>query len=1123
MKKFLLLTTLALTGLSMFGAHPRGDRYANPRLSIEKNPFTLGTPKRTSSQTLNLKSRAGQMGSFYGWLYWSQVDTEIGLYEITPWEGYSLKFADPGYEVIGYDVEPLNGWYRDGQVEGISVFWNESHEVSYYYSYAIDFNTGTLTSYEEYNILKQEYFFDCCTLNENDGLVYGYVAKLTNDGLKYFWASAKPDDITNVHIISEAARGENFVSICFKADDNSFYGVTSYFQFAKIDIQGNWEYISDIDDREDETSIAFNTGLIWDPYYEVFFWNNIVYLNNAGYEESWLNYISLEGEVETVEQYSADQQFAFFLSPEPFFNENAPEVPVINNLEFEGTSLTGVMTATMPTLNGKGEALPESISYTAILNGGVYSTGEASPGEQVTVEYTVEKSGEYIFGIYATVNGSNSRTATSIMHVGFDVPKAPGSVVLSMDGISWEAVTSGVGGGYIDLATLEYKVELNGQLLGTTTETRYPLDLMAQPQLAKYVASVTAVCADSESAPGLSNSLVAGKPLEIPQSFQPTEEEFELMTVYNANNDTYYNSELEITWELTEYGLYSSGTEFSNSSMDDYVFLPPIYLKGGENGYGIIFDTGKRSDWYPLEYLNVVYASNPTPEGVQGYIMENYEPSVYLKDSNYEIWDKVSQGFTVPEDGVYYLGFQCVSEPMQWGVYVRNILVATVGNTPEGVSDLIVTPGTDGALNASLSFTLPTQTLDGENLTGNLSVEISVNGQAVDQEISGAPGSDITVTVPTMQGENIITVTVYNGAAQGAAVSTTVYTGVYQAATPENVKLILDADNMGGTLSWDAVTEADTEGQYIDPASVTYTVMVYSSFNPNWVVVEEGVTATSYHVSLESDAPQAQYAWGVMSVNAAGTNGEENYDTAIMGAAYDVPFLASFADGKVEQSPWLNWPVGNVTTTSLAYRLLSSVIPNYAGEDVYAMVGSNVYGIACNGLLSMPYFSTKGQKALNFRLNYMAGPSTAGVEIYANIYGSDQDYPIGEIPASTGDTNTLVNYDFEMPEVLMGQEWVQVYFKINFSNATEKFILERIEVSPSEGIDGISNDANIEITTGIGEIYVKGCAGKQVIISSVDGRLVNSNKASEDDMTYQVVPGIYVVKAGTLQKKIVVR
>lgn len=1105
-----------------FGTDRRG--HSTPGSTVfsasQGKPFSVGT------------RAGGNMGdSFYGYLIYSNDDYYLGLYEITPWDGYELYFEDPGYEsglTGGFDLAPDNGWYTDNKLNGVSLIWVNQNLIGGYYSYSIDFETGEMLDYYEYpNWYDMDYYFNVCTLNPDEGLVYGNVFETLETGWKYYWASAPQQDLTDINLIREIDLGDSFLSICYNPDEKSFYGFTRNYDFVKIDTRGNLQRIASAPTFEDADVDFYplTSGMIWNRELDVYFWN--AQIANYSTEEifSSLYFITPDGEFEEVEKYSLDQQFSFFVSTNLTQPDNAPETPKILSVEFEGPSLTGTMTARMPYYYVDQSSITTEMTYTALLNGEIYIQGTATAGQRVPVEYTVSEAGEYTFAVYATIEDVNSFLASTVKYVGIDTPSAPENIWLTPQSISWDPVVIGAHKGYVDTENLSYDVYLNGELLATVHDTTYPVDLYTKEGLEKYTASVVATGDGLTGAEGYSNTIVAGTPLDLPLVYKPTQAQFDDMTVLNANKDKYeyegFYDSMEITWELSPYGIFSGATEYLNTPMNDYLFTAPVNLQKGE-AYSLIFQAGKYMDWYDDIYIDIMFASSPTPQGVEGYIAEQYSPDVYLRDTQFEVWEDANFEFEVPEDGIYYIGFHCVSKPGELGYYMRNIFVGPQAGTPEAVTGLSVKATSPGQLKAMVDFTLPTLTLAGETLTGNLTAVVKVNDSETDFTVTGEPGSTQQVEVPTEQGVNDLTVYVVNGEYSGVPAYSTVFTGVAVPATPQNVTLTLDANNLGGELIWSKVTTSNEEGGYIDPETVTYTVLVYTSINPEWMVVARNITDNHYHVWLDPEAPQAQYAWGVMAYNEAGSNEEENFATAIMGKAYPVPFEETFGTGTPVMNPWLNWPVDGMNTTQIYSGLINMVVPNYPDETTYAIIATNNYGIACNGLLSMPYFSTRGYDELQMTINYLGGPDTAGATVYANIYGSKEDIVIGTIPANNGDSNELQEIVFNLPASLLNQDWVQVYYKISFATATDKFAMSSVGVSGSMGVATLLG-SDKAIVSGNQTIIVKGYAGKQVVISRLDGRIVYKGTANDDVINYTVAPGIYVVRAGESQAKLVVR
>lgn len=675
MKKFLLFFLLicATSGVLANSQHVR----KQPVIRQQKTGVDLRSFQNTDDTHRTL-TRADN--DFYGYMVYSSVDYDLGIYSITPGNDYKMAMVDP-YEQLGFDLMPFNGWYTNGLVNGLSMFYLDPYTPMGYFYYSLDFETGKLLEYKEYeNWIDLDLIFEICTLNPVDNKIYGYAVDTHNLEWEYYWAWASPNDPTNIHVMQKAGKGENCISLCYRPDEKCFYGITTEFDFVKISLSGEQTYITNFPYYEDAAFVTLQSGLIWSEADGVFYWNGQIYSFLADFIYGTLYSISPTGELTMVEQYSLDQQFSFFFTTETYVNPLAPYAPTIESLNFEGPSLSGKMIVSMPSQYGNGNDLPQNITYEALLNDEVYTTGSAIPGSTVEIPFVVDVAGEYTFSISVAANGVSSNPTSRTLYVGYDTPKSPENVLLSPYSITWDATTSGVHNGYINLNNISYELTLNGEILGTVKDLSYTIDLLKNPELAHYTATVTAISDEIRSQPAKSNSIVAGQPVSLPLNYTPTQEEFENMTIYNTDNDWYVYEGKEITWEMSPYGLFSGGTEWASDPMDDYIFLPPVYLTPGENNSNLKFECGKHMDWYPWEYLNVVVATNPCPEGVIDQILSDYSPKVYLsdKDNKWTEWDSVDLNFTVPSAGVYYIGFQCISEPQQYGIYIRNIVLSSI-------------------------------------------------------------------------------------------------------------------------------------------------------------------------------------------------------------------------------------------------------------------------------------------------------------------------------------------------------------------------------------------------------------------------------------------------------------
>lgn len=211
-----------------------------------------------------------------------------------------------------------------------------------------------------------------------------------------------------------------------------------------------------------------------------------------------------------------------------------------------------------------------------------------------------------------------------------------------------------------------------------------------------------------------------------------------------------------------------------------------------------------------------------------------------------------------------------------------------------------------GSLTGTISFSAPTTTFDGQEISGNLLYDITANGELIASGrtvYGGSVDKEVTVSAP---GEYLIAVTVKNDVAKSPAAKLTLFIGNGAPAAPE-VKLAYAGGVM--TLTWKAV-ETAVDGGYINPAEITYTVTRY----PGNVKVAENISATSFSESIEEPMSITEYYYVVVANNGNVTSAEAKSNTVSLGSlippysnTFDLPTsLAGFTtiDGNGDEKTW---------------------------------------------------------------------------------------------------------------------------------------------------------------------------------------------------------------------------
>ena len=1055
-------------------------------------------PSRLTARGVNL----------YGYLSYTLNNEMPGMYEFTE-DGYDLFWKDPMVALGG--PQAMEGWYVDGQYWGIS-YTNFMGYMVNYDEFIIDFEAGQLISYESH-LYDASVMFVNVAMNPDDDKVYGFAFDYDIDG-NIYWASADRDFIADAVSI-KPANDFYCYALAYNPEDGYFYGVTDEQKFIRISTEGNYIELADLNGYN---FAEYVTGMIYSQEIGGFYW--AAYFND---DTSALAILSPTGNVEFVEEFSWGPNFTALITTDEYeVNPDKPGRPEIDSINFTDGNLKGTVEYTLPKRLLTGDKFPENttLSYVALLDNEFYSMGTGKPGDQITIEYDVKEKGYHTFGLTATYNRVSGFTAEQEKWIGNDTPFAPTGVTLTKTEVSWNPViTTGIHGGYVDPSRVTYSVYINGELQGTTKSTSMGIELPEDKPFTAYKASVTAEFDGMTGAAGSSNYVAAGEALPLPFFMQPTPEEFRLFTVLDENHDG-------ITWN---YNTSNQGVGINPSNpgdkVNDYVFLPPIEFPEADNFFSIAFQAGC---WISVstrfDYLEVVWATEPSADMVGGVIMPSFTPNAGRFENIEALWK-------APQPGTYYIGFRCTSEADQNGIIIKNFNItesAVNNNSPAAPEIVSAVAGKNGELKAEITVKLPTLTYGGAELpaTAELTAHIQVNSSEA-TVVSGKPGEEVKATVETLQGENSIMVYLTDGSLESPKATTMIYTGVTVPATPKNTKMTVSEDMMTATLTWNPVTEPEEAGGYVDPEDVLYAIYVSLNFGfgDQWRIYDDNIKDTTYTLELDNSFPQALYRLGVASYNEAGTNG---YLTApsgqIMGPAYALPFAENLEDPDIifDTTPWfMETKYNGVSYEGYWATDVMGNIGYLPGEDQPVVIGFT-YSNNSKGLMSMPRITTKGVAGADFSITCLTGYDIAKLTVYGTVYGSNELIEIGTIDATNDGVEELKTYSLTLPESLLGQDWVGIYLMAEYKGLNEIFAFTNISITGNADVNTVIS-AEGAIFGGENVITVIGHEDDTLTVSTLDGRVIISTTADSDRAVISMAKGIYVVSAGQQTAKVIVR
>ncbi|MCQ2077941.1 MAG: C10 family peptidase [Bacteroidaceae bacterium] len=559
---------------------------------------------------------------------------------------------------------------------------------------------------------------------------------------------------------------------------------------------------------------------------------------------------------------------------------------------------------------------------------------------------------------------------------------------------------------------------------------------------------------------------VAGGPLALIDDI-PYENNFSTeikqneVAVFDANNDGQ-------TWEYLkdiDFQNPSYYYKYSSKSANDWLITPGVYLEAGKMYRFAVEARAKKSN-YP-ERINVKMSASPNVVGMTGDVI----PTTVL--SNMEYVEFSNEKISVQTSGYYYFGIHCISEPDQYYLYVKSIIIdkAMEPGVPQAVNDLAITPDKEGLLKAAVDFTIPTKSTLGENLDTGISAvaTLSRNGETI-ATFSEIPGTKVSYQDDdvTINGNNIYSVRINHNGNNSRITESTAYIGVDKPMKVSNVKI---ADNITNIdISWDKVSNKGSKGLIVRPDDVTYEVWsMYESID--WMgdpiltldqkLNDEPIKDTTFNYSINTNEGEQEYTYfGVKAVNVAGTS---IYSEAriLTGAPYSLPMTENFSEGKYH----LFW-----NSSIFGYGIIS-FSGNGSDADGNCVHLESSYGPGTVSLQSGKIdFSDVSKPKLTFDVKMLTE------------YGLNESLAVKAVASDGSATDAIniplttdfVNQSVDLSEFANKTGWVRIEFDATLEDYTHVWI-DNIKLVDDAitGIDNI-NDGATTIFNGNGNYNLSG-------------------------------------------------
>lgn len=450
---------------------------------------------------------------------------------------------------------------------------------------------------------------------------------------------------------------------------------------------------------------------------------------------------------------------------------------------------------------------------------------------------------------------------------------------------------------------------------------------------------------------------------------------------------------------------------------------------------------------------------------------------------------------------IYLLAFAVLCAARAWAA------------VPDSVTNITATPGAEGALNATLQFTLPTKAVDGSALTDSVQVRIVHIGKNKRVgNTAGVPGQRVSVTVNTSQGDNALNIIPGQGSDQGNPTKISVYTGVDQPLMVANPHIVMDEDNMHGTFCWEAPKEG-VHGGYFPTTGITYWLSKPYYGLALWIRDKMiGVDVFSMPIEAEQDTAQVPIYLGVTAETAGGSTAGLLPCMTGIGKPHALPITETWDSCRPMYEPFFLQP------ERYQQYLTGSSIDTQENPEKYKGVPNRwVFESSRWGgdkpVLRTPKFGTSGAETVKLSFCVDAG-RVARLNVTASTYGVNEEV-VYTMPEGLSGYKT---FDVELPAKFGNRKWIELQFRPELDDEHELFVLANYSLSNASGVAGIeAGKGTVEGAQGC--IVINGYEGQVAQVYTPSGTRMTSVRCSGHERV-ALPSGIYLVRVGASASKI---
>ena len=675
--------------------------------------------------------------------------------------------------------------------------------------------------------------------------------------------------------------------------------------------------------------------------------------------------VSSDSGNKTVKVYAATSgkyRLAFYAYSEP--EQHRVEIDNVKLIEkslkgvpaeVTGTVLTpaalGANQATLiftaPTVTAAGEALGQITAIDVYVGGELEKTFDnPAPGESLTYQDTEVETGFNTYRIVARNEAGEGSAVEVTAYVGQDIPVAPSNAVAHLNNdmsvtVTWDAPVQSVNGGYVDFDAVTYRVERNSQSSGVVADgisaTSYTDNIPVTEGQVNASYTITPLYNGNEGASASTNSVVTGKPLDLPYkaSFAWGEQENWTQDGEVADFDFYATGDIYDDWTgepLIEAPDYDGGFLVAESQYADYgqqsrLVSPMLNLNSvSVPTMKFMFHYG-RSQWYDPEWDGEIDDNIQVQVSFDGGEWQDVENAQFFLNEMTDQWVECEVILPKKADANFAnIGLLASALSDQMGarrdLYVDNIRIgeASVANDI-AVNAFTIEPR---RANVGENFEMKYDIINrgSENAQG-YTVNIYRDGElyqsVADQELAAGTvttgTATYTATADDVLAESInwqVEVVWNDDMMTDNNTSAVISTSVRPNELPAPEYLSASTSDGNVVLMWDAC-------QSVEPAQgeIEYVTDDFESYRPfaidgvgEWTLYDgDGATTmVTPRIPVQYENQGAPMAYQVFNTTESMTWVEENMDGAFAPHSGEQYMAAPSADYPAENDDWLITP-----------------------------------------------------------------------------------------------------------------------------------------------------------------------------------------------------------------------